>query len=107
MHARLDFDTVDHRIPPKKLSTIGCGCRSLQWFGEYFSNRKQRVKVGNMTSNFGSIQRGIPQGSKVAPLLFALYLNDLPSCMPREKVTMYADDTRVECSAESSCELPL
>ena len=60
-----------------------------------------------MTSNFGSIQSGVPQGSKLAPLLFALCLNDLPSCMPLGKVTMYADNTQVECSAESSCELQL
>ena len=77
------------------------------WFSEYFSSRKQRAKVGNITSNFGSIQRGVPQRSKLAPLLFALYLNDLPPCVPRGKVTMYADDTQVECSAESSCELQL
>ena len=87
------FDTVDHDILCKKLELYGVQQRELSWFRSYLSNRKQFCRVNGVDSNVAEIEVGVPQGSCLGPLLFLIYINDLPQAVQDSSVTMYADDT--------------
>ena len=87
------FDTVDHDILCKKLELYGVQQRELSWFKSYLSNRKQFCRVNGVDSDIGEIEVGVPQGSCLGPLLFLIYINDLPEAVQGASVTMYADDT--------------
>ena len=60
----------------------------------FLSNRKQLVRIGNEKSSLKCIQCGVPQGSVLGPLLFILYVNDLPSFVNSD-VKLFADDTTI------------
>ena len=66
---------------------------SLNWFASYLTERTQKTFVDGVLSDSSTIKCGIPQGSILDPLLFIIYINDLPSCDLYSKVRMYADDT--------------
>ena len=87
------FDTVDHCILLSKLSAIGVSPSSIKWFESYLSNRKQRTSCGNELSNALPVTVGVPQGSILGPLLFVVYINNLPDAVINSEVTLYADDT--------------
>ena len=74
------FDIVDHKILLSKLYHYGIRGIPLNWFENYLHNRTQFVKIGSIQSNLETITCGIPQGSTLGPLLFLLYINDLPNC---------------------------
>ena len=75
----------------------------LNWFKSYLSNRMQSVKIGCSLSNVMPVEIGIPQGSILGPLLFILFVNDLPDFIICKRV-MYADDTTsLICSSDPSC----
>ena len=99
------FDTMDHAIPLGKLKLYGVSSQSLNWFRSYLSDRKQQTVIDGAQSDFGNITCGIPQGSILGPLLFTIYINDLPSCNLFSKPKMYADDTTLTSSAEDPCVL--
>ena len=86
------FDRVWHEGLLHKLSNFGFDYMAKQWLANYLSNRKQRVVVDNETSEWTAIHAGVPQGSVLGPLLFLIYINDLPSGMS-SGVSMFADDT--------------
>ena len=86
------FDTVSHEILLRKLSRYGIRGLALDWFGSYLSDRTQRVRVGDAFSEFGAVRSGVPQGSILGPILFLLYINDLPAICNNTKFTLFADD---------------
>ena len=87
------FDTVDHKILCKKLKLYGVKQRELSWFESYLSNRKRFCKVNGVDSKIWDIEVGVPQGSCLGPLLFLIYINDLPLAVQDSSVSMCADDT--------------
>ena len=93
------FDTVNHQILFQKLEKYGIndhenGICPLSFFKSYFSNRQQIVKYNSTVSPHSAhIPHGVPQGSILGPLIFLLYINDLPSSTVIPKFQIFADDT--------------
>ena len=94
------FDTVDHCILLEKLTLYGIRGNELSWFQSYLKDRKQYTSVGDTFSSVLTIQCGVPQGSILGPLLFILYVNDMPSAVARLNVIMFADDTNLFISSK-------
>ena len=90
---RKAFDLVDHPTLLKKLSIYRGSGRSLQWFNWYLKDRKQKVMIQRRLSSPQSITPGVSQGSILGPLLFILFVNDLPLNVSKSTVKIYADDT--------------
>lgn len=89
------FDCVNHTILFRKLGRYGIRGLALSWFESFLSGRSQRVFVGSSCSSPHAIDRGVPQGSVLGPLLFLLYVNDLAELRIRGKFTIFADDTTI------------
>ena len=96
------FDTVNHSILIDKLKKYGMSGPELSWFTSYLQNRKQYVKIGNCESDRLNMVCGVPQGSTLGPLLFLLYINDLPNCSNKLSFRLFADDTNIFFSCENS-----
>ena len=77
----------------------------LTWFTSYLSERKQYVKISNSESSLQNIKCGVPQGSTLGPLLFLLYINDLPNSSNKLTFRIFADDTNIFYSSQSLQEL--
>ena len=99
------FDTIDHKIMLQKLGNYGVDRNSLRSFESYLSNRTQKCRIDGHLSKSKPVTCGVPQGSNLGPLLFLLYINDLPNCLNHAVPRMFADDTSVSYAANSVNEL--
>ena len=91
------FDSVDHNILLQKLLNIGLSPLFVEWFKSYLTNRCFKVKVNHTLSDIAYMYRGVPQGSSLGPLLFAIFINDLPSLFENigVNILLYADDIKL------------
>ena len=87
------FDSVHHELLLDRLRNIGFSEGAVNWFRNYLSGRIQCVYSDNHKSSFLEINRGVPQGSILAPVLFSICINDLGNGMQPAKLRLYADDT--------------
>ena len=100
------FDSVPHQRLLKKLKAHGINGNMLKWIESFLSNRKQCVVVNGTKSSWTKVLSGIPQGSVLGPILFVVYINDLPDDL-KGHVKMFADDTKVYSHIRNNddCEL--
>ena len=97
---RKAFDVIDHELLLKKLSIYAATPSSVAWFKSYLSEKKQLfISLGKTTSKQLTVKQGLPKGSILGPVLFLLFVNDMPLHVQKSTMDIYADDTTLSLSS--------
>ena len=99
---RKAFDMIDHTLLLKKLEVYGLSRDSLQWFTSYLKDKRQFVKLEDKQSSVAIFRHGILQGSILGPLLFIVFINDLPLYVISSRIDLYANDITLTSSTNDS-----
>ena len=92
------FDFIDHDIVLSKLEAYGVTSKELMLLASYLKGTRSSVAIGGVQSEYRLITHGVPQGSVLGPLLFIIFVNDLPNSVSQSTVDIYADDTTLSTS---------
>ena len=99
-YLRKTFDVVDHDLLIQKLSAYKFNANSLCWIKSYLSERKQCIIQKSTRSSMQNVKSGVPQGSVLGPVLFLLFVNDMPLFIKETYLDSYADDTTVHTASK-------
>ena len=88
------FDSVPHQRLLRKLKNNGIIGRTLAWIESFLSNRQQQVRVDDEYSSWKPVKSGIPQGSVLGPILFVIFINDMPEVV-QSICQLFADDAKI------------
>lgn len=91
------FDSVPHQRLIRKLENIGVTGNTLAWIKSFLSNRLQCVRIDDEFSSWRDVISGIPQGSVLGPILFVIFINDMPD-MVKNLCQLFADDAKLFCN---------
>ena len=89
------FDSINHGVLLAKLQDISASSTVIEWFRSYLSSRYQVVTINTTLSDRLPVSCGVPQGSILGPLLFNIYMNNLPSTLRNCSAQCYVDDTKL------------
>ena len=89
------FDNVPHDILFKKIKKIPTNPYITNWLIDFLTNRSQRVKIDGVTTKFLNINRGVPQGTVLGPLIFSIIVNDIKAVNPLNDLSKFADDVAI------------
>ena len=95
----LDFSKVFDKVPHKrlnyKLNWYVIQEDTLEWITHFLSSKSQRVVLDGATSDSAPVLLGVPQGTVLGPILFLIYINDLPDWVVNNEVRLFADDCNI------------
>ena len=99
------FDKVPHKRLLYKLRFYGISEQSVKWIDSFLSNRTQTVLLENKSSNTIPVTSGVPQGTVLGPILFLIYINDLPDYLKHSQIRLFADDSIIyrTIKSQSDC----
>ena len=89
------FDSISHQRLLQKLSVVGVSSATVSWFQSYLTGRTQSVLINSVLSDPLLIPHGVPQDAILSPLLFCIYLNDLPGAPQFCHLESYVDDSKI------------
>ena len=98
------FDKVSHKRLLYKLQWYGADPLTHAWIADFLRNRTQAVVLEGKTSTSVPVTSGVPQGTVLGPILFLVYINDLPECISNSTVQLFADDCILYRQIESTAD---